>query len=308
MTPRREFLKVMGATLATWRLGAGGRPVDRAAVRTLRLALILPAADPTVGSLASDWSAGAALAFSETERAAQLFGQRIELSELRDGQALRKPEDLIARYHPSVIIAGATAAECTTLAGVAEVANVLFLNIGATDDSLRRSDCHRHTFHVAASDAMIASARRAAVSASGPISIELWHRSLERYGGAQLNDRYADPFKRSMSSSAWAAWIAVKIAWETSLKARSVEVAALLSVLENDSTSFDGHKGTPLSFRAWDHQLRQPLYAVSGTGGASRVVAELPDVGRNNDQGMRELLDQFGDTANAASCFSRIAR
>ena len=304
MITRREFLRVAGVALATSRAGAGIPILNWAPARTLRLALLLPPADPSLASVASDWSAGAALALSETERAAQLFGQRISLSERRIDQN-QKPEDVIARDHPSVIIGGASATECAALAQAAEAAGVLFLNLGSTDDALRRSDCRRHMFHVAASDAMIDSARRAASSANGPISIELWHPSLTRYGGAELNDRYADRFKRPMTSNAWAAWVAVKIAWETSLKARSVEPAALLSVLENDSTGFDGHKGTQLSFRAWDHQLRQPLYAVSNATGAGRVVAELPDVGRNNDQGMRELLDQFGDLAGSASCFAR---
>ena len=83
--------------------------------------------------------------------------------------------------------------------------------------------------------------------------------------------------------------MAVKIAWETSLRAGSTDPAALLTFLEKESTQFDGHKGAPLSFRAWDHQLRQPLYAVAG----AKVIAELPDVGKGGEQ--REQLDRFGD-------------
>jgi ABC transporter substrate binding protein (PQQ-dependent alcohol dehydrogenase system) len=159
-------------------------------------------------------------------------------------------------------------------------------------------------FHVAPSDAMISSAR-AAVESSLPqsFSIELWHRSLERYGGSQLNDRYRARFNRAMSSPAWAGWVAVKIAWEASLRARSTDPAALVDLLEKDATQFDGHKGTPLSFRAWDHQLRQPLYAVSRNPPGERVVAELPDVGKVGTGSMRDQLDRFGNTAASGRCF-----
>jgi ABC transporter substrate binding protein (PQQ-dependent alcohol dehydrogenase system) len=148
---------------------------------------------------------------------------------------------------------------------------------------------------------MIAKARMLA-NASGPISIELWSSTLERYGAAQLNDRYRARFGRSMSSAAWAGWVAVKIAWEASLRARSVESNALLRVLESDATQFDGHKGTPLSFRRWDHQLRQPLYATERGANHERVVADLPDVGRNNARPMRDELDEFGFKSGETSC------
>jgi hypothetical protein len=46
---------------------------------------------------------------------------------------------------------------------------------------------------------------------------------------------------------------------------------------------FDGHKGEALTFRAWDHQLRQPLYVAGARkreeiGGALGPLAVLADV------------------------------
>jgi ABC transporter substrate binding protein (PQQ-dependent alcohol dehydrogenase system) len=146
-------------------------------------------------------------------------------------------------------------------------------------------------YHVAPSASMITAAKSTAGTLPPQATIELWHGSLERYGGSQLNDRFRARFKRPMTSDAWAGWVAVKIGWETSLRAQSVDSKRLFAVLDNEATQFDGHKGVPLSFRSWDHQLRQPLYAVDG----ENVVAELPNVGRNADQSMREQLDHFGD-------------
>jgi hypothetical protein len=71
-----------------------------------------------------------------------------------------------------------------------------------------------------------------------------------------------------------------------------------LAVLDKTTTQFDGHKGAPLSFRSWDHQLRQPLYAVA----RDSVIAELPDVGRNSDQSITTQLDKYGDSESASKC------
>jgi hypothetical protein len=87
-----------------------------------------------------------------------------------------------------------------------------------------------------------------------------------------------------MDGAAWAGWFAVKVAWESFLRSKPVE-----------SIEFDGHKGAPLTFRSWDHQLRQPLYAVKSR------VADVPDVARSN-LSAREVLDTIGDKAGVQSC------
>lgn len=264
MLTRRDFLALTGSVALL-----GARRIAPAS--TLRLGLLIPAlhgGDESANS--NDISAGAALARSEAERAATLFGQNIRLE--------------------------------VALAGVADDNSVLFLNVGSTADSLRRDQCKPNTFHVVASDTMISSAKAALTAPrNASVAIELWHSSLERYGGSQLNDRYHARFGRPMTSSAWAGWVAVKIAWEASLRARSVDGPALIAFLEKDGSQFDGHKGAALSFRVWDHQLRQPLYAVSN----DRVIAELPDVGKLTGESMRDELDKFGDSIRTRMCIPR---
>lgn len=258
-----------------------------------------------------DISSGAALALGETDRAAALFGQKITLEQ----RSYSTPAELDAAARKlveadkvAVLIGGADSASALALGKLADEKGVLFLNVGAVSDSLRRTTCHRGTFHVAASQAMLGAARAAALKGAPPgssdIAIELWHGSLERYGASQLNDRYRDRFKKAMSSGAWAGWAAVKIAWETSLRKQSVAPKDLIAALGEGWIQFDAHKGAPLTFRSWDHQLRQPLYAVARAGGTERVVAELPDASKNPQIPMREQMDQFGDSAGASSCFS----
>ncbi len=101
-----------------------------------------------------------------------------------------------------------------------------------------------------------------------------------------------------MTSGAWAGWMAVKIAWESFLRTPDGSAIAMASHLDRDTTHFDGHKGVPLSFRRWDHQLRQPLYVVTKNGDS---ITEIPSLSRS-DIPMRELLDTIGDRQGDVAC------
>jgi hypothetical protein len=87
-----------------------------------------------------------------------------------------------------------------------------------------------------------------------------WHAALERYGAAQLNQRFEQRFGAPMDAAAWIGWMLVKIAVESAL--RSMHIA---------DGSYDGHKGAPLTFDD-DGQLVQPLCIVDARGGLLGVV------------------------------------
>jgi hypothetical protein len=165
----------------------------------------------------------------------------------------------------------------------------VYLNCGARSN-LYRARCDSRVFHIEASEAMYANASRMARMPS----VHLWSPALERYGAAQLNDRFRSEFHRDMDSDAWCAWFAVKIVWESAMRMRGDGPEALRHHLSNQATQFDGHKGAPLSFRSPDHQLRQPLYAIAG----GRPPQDVPDVARSNGS-IREVLDSI---IPAASC------
>jgi ABC transporter substrate binding protein (PQQ-dependent alcohol dehydrogenase system) len=99
-----------------------------------------------------------------------------------------------------------------------------------------------------------------------------------------------------MKSGAWSAWMAVKVLWESSLRVRSGEAGKLIEYLNRHATQFDGHKGTPLSFRSWDRQLRQPLYVISDSD-----VIEVPAAAKP-DETVRDALDRLGTRVAESQC------
>jgi len=110
----------------------------------------------------------------------------------------------------------------------------------------------------------------------------MWHHTLEKYSARDLNSRYRRRFGQRLDGASWSAWAALKLVGEAMLRAGTTP-QALLEYLESDPP-FDGHKGRPLTFRKWDHQLRQPMYlaqakkAAPGESGPSgvEVIAEVP--------------------------------
>lgn len=109
-----------------------------------------------------------------------------------------------------------------------------------------------------------------------------WHRTLERYGAPQLNERY-QKFDRgnnlspqeAMTDAEFAAWSAIK------LITNSLNVAKMnrptispRQILKHPDTQVDLYKGTRGSIREWNHQLRQPI--LLATGEAVIAVAPMP--------------------------------
>jgi hypothetical protein len=203
--------------------------------------------------------AGVELGLSETRRTASLFH--------------RKPLNLVKIGSAQVVI------------GMSEYeppGDVVYLNCGSRSDAYR-AKCDPNVFHIEASDSMYASAAKHAEG-----KVELWSSLLERYGAAQLNDRFAGATHLSMNGSAWAGWFAVKVVWESMLQMKGKGAGGLREYLLKPATHFDGHKGAPLSFRESDHQLRQPLYAIT----TDKPPQDVPDVARATGS-MRDVLDSI---------------
>ena len=109
-----------------------------------------------------------------------------------------------------------------------------------------------------------------------------WHRTLERYGAPQLNERYrkfdrGNPLTsyEAMSDAEFAAWSAIKLI-TNSLSVAEMEDAVLRprQILKHPDTQVDLYKGTRGSIREWNHQLRQPI--LLATGEAVIAVAPMP--------------------------------
>jgi ABC-type branched-subunit amino acid transport system substrate-binding protein len=109
-----------------------------------------------------------------------------------------------------------------------------------------------------------------------------WHPELVRFSARELNGRFRRRFNASLGETSWAAWAALKLVGEAVVRANARDGAGLVAFLES-APPFDGHKGEALTFRAWDHQLRQPLYVagprkreeIGGPRGPFSVAGEV---------------------------------
>jgi hypothetical protein len=229
---------------------------------------------------------GVLLGVEEAQHAAALFGGRVELvpATAKDFQPAAV----------SAAIGDSDASHCALCASRAADAGVPFVNVACADDALRGADCRRTLFHVAPSDAMYRDAL-ALRGGSAHARVAAWDPSLERFGADTLNERFHTRFGQEMTADAWAGWAAVKILWESSLRARSADGGKLVAYMAADTTQFDGHKGRPLSFRTWDRQLRQPVYVVNDSG-----IVEMPPA--KDGESFRESLDRIGTPAGQSQC------
>jgi ABC-type branched-subunit amino acid transport system substrate-binding protein len=134
-----------------------------------------------------------------------------------------------------------------------------------------------------------------------------WYHELERYSGRELNARFVRRFGQPAEAYAWASWAAVKLIVEGVLRSASVEAAALVQHLES-APPFDGHKGKALTFRDWNHQLRQPLFIVKAREAKAErardlfeLAAEMPPPAARGKSAL-ELLDTLGESRADSSC------
>ena len=149
--------------------------------------------------------------------------------------------------------------------------------------------------------------------------IALWQASLESlqgvwvtswYHGLELsvpgNRRFYRRFEKPAEGFAWTNWAAVKLVVEGVLSV-SMEASALVSYLES-APPFDGHKGRSLTFRGWNHQLRQPLYVLKvredkpeNSWDRLQLIAELPPAAAPG-RSVVEVLDTLGEPQTESLC------
>jgi ABC-type branched-subunit amino acid transport system substrate-binding protein len=242
---------------------------------------------------------GVALGVDDAKRAATLFGGTVET--ITTSAANARSE------HLSALVGGDDAVSCSSLAHAAAAADTLYFNTACSSDALRGAGCLDSAYHVIPSDAMyrdaLAMARTSGRSTAGSsFTVVAWDPSFVRFGADTLNARFRTRFGTGMTPDAWGAWLAVKILWESALRARSGLPGAIASHLTRDTTQFDGYKGRPLSFRTWDHQLRQPVYVMSSAPDGSLTLAAEEPVARTGDEPSRELLDRLGTGAAKSPC------
>lgn len=120
-----------------------------------------------------------------------------------------------------------------------------------------------------------------------------WHAQFERFGAPQVSRRFAKAAKRPMTAQDWAAWMGGKALVSLAASLPKGPAAAWAQALPK--LTLDGSKGTALSFRPWDGQLRQTLLLTDGQG----VVSQAPIDGLLHPS---NVLDTLGADAPEKTC------
>jgi ABC-type branched-subunit amino acid transport system substrate-binding protein len=245
---------------------------------------VIGVVEPTVDTARSRaFRRGVELGIAEAVRAGELLGRRVRLAEVPAGLTPARTADTVRSLGALGVVALVTDASTSAdLTAAAQDAGVPLVMVG--EGSTR--GCARFVFRIAVpADSAAASLLS---SAAGPVvmptddsplkrlGLALWHPALERFGAAQLTDRFRARYGEAMDSDSWAGWMAVKIVWESSLRAAN-HTDGLRDAIARGA--FDGHKGKALRFGP-DGVLQQPLIIVRRGAGASSasdsVVAEVP--------------------------------
>jgi ABC transporter substrate binding protein (PQQ-dependent alcohol dehydrogenase system) len=119
-----------------------------------------------------------------------------------------------------------------------------------------------------------------------------WARPHEQWGATQLQNRFRRAAGRWMTERDYAAWMAVRAVAEAATRTRSTDPEAIARFMRGDQFELAAFKGTKLTFRAWDGQLRQPilladassLVSVSPQPGFLHEVSELDTLGTDRPE------------------------
>src|SRR6266508_3280257 len=131
----------------------------------------------------------------------------------------------------------------------------------------------------------------------GSIDLEpvAWHWTWERHGAPQINSRFQKlTGGRHMEGADWAAWVAVKMVVQATLRTRSADFKQQREFILG-AAGFDGYKGLAVSVRPWDQQVRQAVFLATPYA----VAASAPVEGflhRSN------VLDTLGDDEPETPC------
>ncbi|HLG89643.1 MAG TPA: ABC transporter substrate-binding protein [Alphaproteobacteria bacterium] len=114
-----------------------------------------------------------------------------------------------------------------------------------------------------------------------------WARPFEQWGATQLQSRFLKQAHRWMTDRDYGAWMAVRAIGEAATRSGSADPTTIGAFMRGKDFDLAAFKGTKLTFRDWDGQLRQPvlladsrsLVSVSPQQGFLHQVSELDTLG-----------------------------
>ena len=114
-----------------------------------------------------------------------------------------------------------------------------------------------------------------------------WARPFEQWGATQLQARFQKQAGRPMTPRDFGAWMAVRAVGEAATRGATSDPVAIGAYLRSPKFELAAFKGSRLTFRPWDGQLRQPvlladarsLVSVSPQPGYLHQFSELDTLG-----------------------------
>jgi ABC transporter substrate binding protein (PQQ-dependent alcohol dehydrogenase system) len=91
-----------------------------------------------------------------------------------------------------------------------------------------------------------------------------WDAAHDQWGAIQMQNRFVKLNSRRMTALDMQAWTAARIIGEATSRTNSADSKAVFDLLKGPDFSVAAFKGTPLTLRDWNLQLRQPILLVDG--------------------------------------------
>ncbi|GJE36697.1 ABC transporter substrate-binding protein [Methylobacterium persicinum] len=122
-----------------------------------------------------------------------------------------------------------------------------------------------------------------------------WSPVLETWGAAQAQNRFKRMAGRLMRPLDYQAWVAVRTVGDAVTAKKVNDPGTIMPFLTDPSFGLPAYKGTSLSFRPWDHQMRQPIIVVQ----PKSMVSVAPEQGFLHQ---RTPLDTLGVDLPETTC------
>ena len=102
------------------------------------------------------------------------------------------------------------------------------------------------------------------VAGSAGLKPTSWDPAQDQWGATQLQNRFMKLASRRMDALDMQAWTAARMIGEAASRTKSGDTKALTDFLKGPNFSIAAFKGTRLTLRDWNLQLRQPILLADG--------------------------------------------
>jgi len=113
------------------------------------------------------------------------------------------------------------------------------------------------------------------VAGSAGLEPRSWDAAQDQWGATQMQNRFMKLNSRRMTALDMQAWTAVRMIGEATSRTNSGDVKKVTDFIKGPDFSVAAFKGTRLTLRDWNLQLRQPILLVDGR----MVVSVSPQEG-----------------------------